>query len=78
LINVFIRIDLSKVLEPKIFDRNKLIYKTEQTHRLREKIYGYQRARVRGRDRLGVWDWHVHTAIFKIKCLTMKKTIVKI
>ena len=22
--------------------------------------------RVVGRDRLGVWDWHVHTAIFKI------------
>ena len=19
----------------------------------------------RGRDRLGVWDWHLHTAIFK-------------
>ena len=23
----------------------------------------------RGRDRSGVWAWHVHTAIFKIKCL---------
>ena len=23
-------------------------------------------------DRLGVWDWHVHTAIFKIKCLSLK------
>lgn len=70
--------DLNKVLEPKKIDTNKLIYKTEQTHRLREKNYGYQRARVRGRDRLGVWDWHVHPAIFKINCLTMKKTITKI
>ena len=26
-----------------------------------------------GRDRLGVWDWHVHAVIFKIKCLTMRK-----
>ena len=26
-----------------------------------------------GRDRLGVWDWHVHTSIFKIKCLSMKR-----
>ena len=25
-----------------------------------------------GRNRLGVWDWHAHTAIFKIKCLPMK------
>ena len=27
---------------------------------------GYQEGRVAGRDRLGVWDRHVHTAIFKI------------
>ena len=27
---------------------------------------GYQGERVGGRGRLGVWDWHVHTAIFKI------------
>ena len=24
------------------------------------------RKRIGGRDRLGVWDWHVHTAIFKV------------
>ena len=23
--------------------------------------------------RLGVWDWHVHISIFKIKCLSMKR-----
>ena len=27
---------------------------------------------VAGRDRLRVWGWYVHTAIFKIKCLSMK------
>ena len=31
--------------------------------------------RVGGRGRLGVWDSHVHTLIFKIKCLSMKKKI---
>ena len=43
-----------------------LFTKQKQTHSLREQIYGYQEWRVAGRDRLGVWDWHVHTAIFKI------------
>ena len=38
-----------------------------------ERIYGYQGWNVGGRDRLGVWDWHVHTAMFKIKCLSVKK-----
>ena len=36
------------------------------THRLRECTYGYHGERVGGEDRLGVWDWHVHTTIFKI------------
>ena len=27
--------------------------------------YGYQEGRVWRRDRLGVWDWHIHIAIFK-------------
>ena len=40
--------------------------KQKQTHRLREWTYGYQGWRVGESDRLGVWDWHVHTAIFKI------------
>ena len=30
-------------------------------------------SRVEGWDRLGVWDWHVHIAVCKIKCLSMKK-----
>ena len=43
-----------------------LFTKQKQTHRLREQTYGHQRVRVEGRDRLGVLDWHVHTAIFKM------------
>ena len=31
-----------------------------------KQIYGYQRGKVGGTDKLGVWDWHVHTTIFKI------------
>ena len=33
-----------------------LFTKQEQTLRLREQTYSYQRERVEGRDRLGVWD----------------------
>ena len=43
-----------------------LFTKQKQTHRLRERIYGYQGGSVGGRDRLGVWDWHVYLAVFKI------------
>ena len=42
----------------------KLLAKQKETHRLREPTYGYW---VRGRDRLGIWDGHVHTGIFKVK-----------
>ena len=27
---------------------------------------GYQRVKVGGRDKLGVWKWHIHTTIYKI------------
>ena len=49
----------------KKIQRN-LFTKQKQTHRFRERTYGYQGGRVGGRDRLGVWDWHKHTDIFKI------------
>ena len=40
-----------------------LFIKQKQTHRHREWTYIYQGRSVRGRDRLGVWDWHIYTAI---------------
>ena len=39
-----------------------LLTKQEQIHRLGERIYGY----LRRRDNQGVWNGHVHTAIFKM------------
>ena len=39
---------------------------TKQIHRLREQTDGHQQRGMRGRDSKGVWDWHVHTAIFKM------------
>ena len=45
-------------------DTNELIYKTEtdsQTQRMNLQGEGWG-----GRDRLGVWDLYVHTAVFKI------------
>ena len=31
------------------------LQKIEQTHRLRKQTYGYQRGKVEGRDKLGIW-----------------------
>ena len=45
--------------ESKRKDTNELIYKRKTD---RNRTYGYQW----GRDRLGNWDGHVYTAIFKI------------
>ena len=36
--------------------RTNLFTKQKQTHRLRKQTYGYQRGKVGGRDKLGVWD----------------------
>ena len=52
--------NLKKMIQMNLFTKQK------QTHRLRERIYGYQGGSVGGRDRLGVWDWHVYLAVFKI------------
>ena len=53
-------------VESKKNDTNELTYKQKQTHRHGKQTYGHQRGKVGGRDKLGVWDWHVYTAIFKI------------
>ena len=33
-----------------------LFTKQKQTYRIRKQIYGYQRGKVGGRDKLGIWD----------------------
>ena len=43
-----------------------LFTKQKQTHRLRKQTYGYQRVNVVERDKLGAWDLHTHTTIYKI------------
>ena len=43
-----------------------LFTKQKQTLSLREGTYGSQGERNRGRESQGVWDGHVHTAIFKM------------
>ena len=40
-----------------------LITNQKQVHRLRE--LSYQQGKVGGRDDERLWDWHVHTAMFK-------------
>lgn len=41
------------------------LFETDTDSRLREQTYGCQ-GRMRGWDSQGVWDWHVHAAIFKM------------
>lgn len=36
---------------------------TLKTHRLMKQTYGCQGSKDAGRDRYGIWDGHVHTAI---------------
>ena len=43
-----------------------LLTKQKQAHRLREGTYGYQGERTARRDSQGVWNGHVHSAIFKM------------
>ena len=35
------------------------------THQLREQTHSDQGGKVEGRDRLKVWDWHVHMLYLK-------------
>ena len=47
---------------------NELNIKQKQTHR--SQIYGYQRGNMAGggrSDKLGDWDYHIYTAIYKIE-----------
>ena len=44
-----------------------LFTKQKQTNRLRELTQGYQREGWGKRDSQGVWNEHIHTAIFKME-----------
>ena len=41
---------------------NELIYITEQSHRCRKQSFSYQEGKGE-RDKLGDWDWCIHTAV---------------
>ena len=43
-----------------------LFTKEKQTHRNRKQTYGYQKGNVVGKDKLGVWDSHIHTSINQV------------
>ena len=42
-----------------------LFTKQKYSHSCRKQTYGYQGGK-EGRDKLGDWDWHIHTTIYKI------------
>ena len=52
-------------LKKKMIQMN-LFTKQKQTYRLWKQTYGYQRGKVGGRDKLGGWDLHINTTIYKI------------
>ena len=43
-----------------------LFTKQKQTHRSQNQINSYQRGNMGGSDKLGDWDWHTHTTIYKV------------
>ena len=45
----------------------------KQTHRLRKQIYGYQRGR-EGSDTFGLWDFRLHTTVYKINKVLLYNT----
>ena len=48
--NISLICGIEKMIQMNLFTKQK------QTHRIRKQIYGYQRGKVGGRDKLGVWD----------------------
>ena len=47
-------------------DTNELIYKTETDSQTSKTKLWLPKGTGGGRDKLGVWDWHIHINIFKI------------
>ena len=57
-----LHVESKKTIQMNLFTKQK------HTHRLWKQTYSYQRGkgeRWRGGDKLGVWDWHIHTTIYK-------------
>ena len=52
--------NLKNLIQMNLFEEQK------QTHRLQKETYGYQREEVDGRNKLGVLDQHIRTALHKI------------
>ena len=52
-------------MESKKMIQMKLFTKEKQTHRHRKQTW-LLKGKGWGRDKLGVWEWHIHTTIYKI------------
>ena len=46
--------------------KNKLIYKTKTDSQTQKTNLWLPKEKGRGRDKLGCWDKHIHTTIYKI------------
>ena len=55
--------DATYTWNPKKNDTNELIYKTETDSDTEDKLITKREG---GRDKLGVWDYQIHTTIYKI------------
>ena len=53
-------------MESKEKDTNELIYKTEIDIEDKLTVNKADSGEMMGTDKLGVWDWHIHTTIYKI------------
>ena len=47
-------------------DTNERIYNTETDSSILKPNYGFQRRNMVERDKLGVWDYHTQTTVYKI------------
>ena len=52
-------VESKKMVQMNLFTKQKL------SHRCRKQTYRYQKGKGQ-RDKLGDWDWHIHTTIYKI------------
>ena len=43
-----------------------LFTKQKQTYKHRKQIYGYQKGKDKGSNKLGIWNQQIHTAIYKV------------